>query len=212
MGTILDNLPFLMSGLLVTLKLAVGAIGFGALAGLVFGVMRLSKRWYLHYPAVGWIETVRSIPSLLLILMVFFVLVDGGVDISPFWAGVTALAMATSAYIAEVVRSGIAGVERGQMEAARSSGLSYRHAMTNVVLPQALRGMSPALVSEFIKTLKNTSLVAIIGAFEFFHRAQVVNSRVLTEPFLIFGFVAFVYFVINFSLSQAARRLELRVD
>jgi putative glutamine transport system permease protein len=209
---IIANLPFFMEGLLVTLQLSVGSIFFGAIAGLAFGVMRLSGRWYLHFPAVAWIETVRSIPSLLLILLVFFVLVDSGFDVSPFWAGVGALAAATSAYIAEVVRSGIAAVDRGQMEAARSSGLSHVQAMKAVILPQALRGMAPALVSEFIKTLKNTSLVAIIGAFEFFHRAQVVNARLLTEPFLIFGFVAVVYFVINFSLSQVARRLEFRVD
>ncbi len=212
MDVITGNFPFLMEGLLITLELALASITFGAIGGLLFGLLRLSRRWYSRYPAILWIETVRSIPSLLLILLVFFVLVDGGVDVSPFWAGVAALAMATSAYVAEVVRSGIASLDAGQMEAARASGLSYLQGMRRVVLPQALRGMAPALVSEFIKTLKNTSLVAVIGALEFFHRSQIVNSRVLTEPFLIFGFVAVVYFLINFSLSQVARRLEFRVD
>lgn len=212
MGIIYESLPFLMRGLLVTLQLAFLCIAFGSVVGLLFGVMRLSHRPYFHYPAVAYIEVVRSIPSLLLILMVFFVLVDGGVAITPFWAGVAALSFATSAYIAEVVRSGISGVDRGQMEAARASGLHYRQAMSSVVLPQALRGMAPALVSEFIKTLKNTSLVAIIGTFEFFHSSQILNARVLTQPFLIFGFVAVVYFIINYSLSLVSRRMELRLD
>jgi putative glutamine transport system permease protein len=81
-----------------------------------------------------------------------------------------------------------------------------------VVLPQAVRRMAPAMVSEFIKLVKDTSLVSVIGVFEFFHRVQVTNSRVLTEPFTLLGFAAIVYFVINFSLSRLARKLELRLD
>lgn len=212
MSAIADNLQFLMGGLLITLALAVLAIILSAILGTIFGIARLSTKSYLHYPAVVYIEIVRSIPGILLILYLYFVLIEFGFNMNPFWTGVVALGISTSAYLAEVVRSGIAGVDHGQMEAARSSGLSYLYAMAHVILPQALRRMAPALVSEFIKTVKNTSLVAVIGAFEFFDRINIVNARLLTQPFLIFGFAAVVYFVLNYALSLVAKRLELRLD
>lgn len=212
MSDLIGNLPFMLEGLLITLAMAVCAIGLSAIFGTAFGVARLSHRPYLHYPAVGYIELVRSVPLILFILYLYFVLVDFGYQVSPFWTGVIALAIVASGYLAEVVRSGISSVPPGQMEAARSSGLSYRQAMFEVVLPQALRRMAPALVSEFIKTVKNTSLVAVIGAYEFFDRVNITNSQLLTKPFLVFGFAAVVYFIINYSLSSVARRLELRLD
>lgn len=212
MSDLIGNLPFMLEGLLITLAMAVCAIGLSAIFGTAFGVARLSHRPYLHYPAVAYIELVRSIPLILFILYLYFVLVDFGYQVSPFWTGVIALAIVASSYLAEVVRSGISSVPAGQMEAARSSGLSYRQAMFAVVLPQALRRMAPALVSEFIKTVKNTSLVAVIGAYEFFDRVNITNSQLLTKPFLVFGFAAVVYFVINYSLSSVARTLELRLD
>lgn len=212
MNAITDSLPFMLGGLLITVELAVLAIAFSAILGTGFGIARLSSRSYLHYPAVVYIEVVRAIPQVLLILYLFFVLTDFGFQVNPFWTGVVALAVAGSAYLAEVVRSGIAGVDTGQSEAARASGLTYRQSMIHVVLPQALRRMAPALVSEFIKILKNTSLVAVIGAYEFFDRVNITNSQLITKPFLIFGFAAVVYFLMNYSLSLVARRLELRVD
>lgn len=212
MSAITDSLPFMLGGLVITLKLAVLAIVFSAVLGTTSGIARLSTKAYLHYPAVGYIEIVRSIPQVLLILYLFFVLTDFGFEVNPFWTGVVALAIAGGAYLGEVVRSGIAGVDKGQSEAARASGLSHSQSMIYVVLPQALRRMAPALVSEFIKTVKNTSLVAVIGAYEFFDRVNITNSQLLTKPFLIFGFAAVVYFLINYSLSLVAHRMELRLD
>lgn len=212
MNALAGSLPYLFSGLVITLELAVLSIILSAILGTLFGIARLSAKPYLHYPAVVYIEIVRSIPAILLILFLYFVLVTVGYDVSPFWTGVEALGIIASAYLAEVVRSGIAGVAPGQMEAARSSGLTHRQAMAHVILPQALRRMAPALVSEFIKVVKNTSLVAVIGAYEFFDRVNITNSQLLTKPFLVFGFAAVVYFIINYALSAASRRLELRVD
>lgn len=212
MDVVIANLPYLMEGLLVTLGLAAAAISISALLGTVFGIARLSSKPYLHFTAVVYIEIVRGIPAILLILYLYFVLIQFGYDLSAFWTGVVALAIAASAYLAEVVRSGISSIPPGQMEAARSSGLTFLQAMMTVILPQALRRMAPALVSEFTRVVKNTSLVAVIGAYEFFDRANITNARVLTQPFLIFGFTAVVYFVINYSLSLFSRRLELRAD
>jgi putative glutamine transport system permease protein len=210
--TITDNFAFMIAGLVRTLGLAGIAISLSLFLGIFFGALRISERPYLHYPAVAYIELVRSIPLILLIFYLFFVFGDVGIDIDRFWAAAIALTIFTSAYVAEIVRSGIASIDRGQMEAARASGLSYVQSMAYVILPQAVRRMVPALVSQFIALTKDTSLAAVIGVSEFFNRVQITNARVLTEPFLLFGFAAVVYFVINYSLSLVARRLELRSD
>jgi putative glutamine transport system permease protein len=212
MDAITDNFSFMMHGLLVTLAMAGIAILMSLLLGTGLAAARLSKRRLVHYPAVAYIELVRTVPLILFILYIYFILADAGINISPFWSGTVALAVFTSAYVAEVIRGGVSSLDAGQMEAARASGLSYLQAMRHVILPQALRSMAPALVSELIKLTKDTSLAAVIGVFEFFNRVSLVNSRLITESFVLFGFAAVVYFVINYSLSLIARRLELRAD
>lgn len=212
MGAVWDNLPFMLAGLVETLKLAALAIALSAVLGVLFGAMRSARSRLVRWPAIGYIQLIRSAPLIVFILYAYFVLADLGVDLTPFWAGVLALGVFTSAYLAEIVRAGIASVPPGQWEAARSSGLSHVATLRHVILPQALRRMAPALVSEFIKLIKDTSLVSIIGVFEFFHRVEVTNTRVLTEPFAVLGFAAVCYFVINYTLSRLARRLELRLD
>ncbi|TDE54082.1 amino acid ABC transporter permease [Nonomuraea mesophila] len=212
MGAIIDNLPFMLAGLWETAKLAVLAIVLSAVLGVLVGAMRSARSRLVRWPAIGYIQLIRSAPLIVFILYCYFVLSDLGFDLTPFWAGVVALGVFTSAYLAEIVHAGIASVPSGQWEAARASGLSQASTMRDVVLPQALRRMAPALVSEFIKLIKDTSLVSIIGVFEFFHRVEVTNSRLLTEPFAVLGFAAVCYFVLNYGLSRFARRLELRLD
>jgi His/Glu/Gln/Arg/opine family amino acid ABC transporter permease subunit len=212
MDAIVDNLPFMMHGLLVTLAMAGIAIALSLLLGTGLAAARLSSRRWAHYPAATYIELVRTVPLILFILYIYFILADAGINVSPFWSATLALAIFTSAYVAEVIRAGIQALPPGQMEAARASGLSYFQAMRHVILPQALRNMAPALVSELIKLTKDTSLAAVIGVFEFFNRVSLVNSRLITESFVLFGFAAIVYFVINYSLSLVAKRLELRAD
>lgn len=212
MDAVINNFWFMIGGLKQTLGLAVIAITLSFFLGVVFGALRLSTRPYLSYPAVLYIELVRSIPLILFIFWLFFILSDFGLNVDRFWAAAFALTVFTSAYVAEIVRGGIQSIDKGQMEAARASGLSYLQGMVHVVLPQAVRRMAPAMVSQFISLTKDTSLAAVIGVFEFFNRVQITNSRVLVEPFALFGFAAVVYFVINYSMSLIARRLELRAD
>lgn len=209
---ILNNLWFTLGGLGQSLGLAAVSIAGSFVLGIIFAAARISKRKYFKYPAVAYIELVRSIPLIIFILYIFFGLAGLGVNVNPFWSAALALTIFASAYIAEVIRAGILGVKPGQMEAARASGLGYFSAMRLVVLPQAVRSMTPALVSEFTKLVKDSSLAAVVGVFEFFNRINLVNSRELTEPFMLFGFAAVVYFVINYGLSSAARKLELRAD
>ncbi|WP_166979312.1 amino acid ABC transporter permease [Paramicrobacterium fandaimingii] len=209
---IFNNWSFMISGLGYSLGLAAVSIIGSFILGVVFAAGRISKRPYLKYPSIAYIELVRSIPLIIFILYIFFGLAGIGVNVDPFWSAALALTIFASAYVAEVIRTGILGVKPGQMEAARASGLSYFQAMRLVILPQAIRSMTPALVSEFTKLVKDSSLAAVVGVFEFFNRVNLVNSRELTEPFMLFGFAAVVYFVLNYSLSLAAKRLELRAD
>lgn len=212
MNVILTNFGYMLEGLQYSLGLALISIVGSFLLGIVFASGRISTRRYLRYPSIAYIEVVRSVPIIIFILYVYFAFAGTGINVNPFWAAVVALTLFASAYMAEVIRAGILGVRPGQMEAARASGLSYFHAMRLVVLPQAVRSMAPALISEFTKLVKDSSLAAVIGVYEFFNRVKIINSRELTEPFLLFGFAAVVYFVLNYSLSLAAKRLELRAD
>lgn len=212
MDPIWANLPYMLGGLEMTAFLAVGALVGSAVLGIIFGIGRLSKIHVLHYISVVFIEVGRAIPAMLLVLSTYFIVVEGGINISPVTAGIVALSIDSGAYTAEIVRSGILSVSSGQAEAAASSGLTTAQSMRLVVLPQALRSMVPALASEGTKVIKNTSLVAIIGASEFFNRVNIVNSRVLVYPFLLFGFAAVVYFCINYGFSLAMSRFQWRRD
>jgi His/Glu/Gln/Arg/opine family amino acid ABC transporter permease subunit len=212
MGPIVDNLPYMLGGLKMTALLSVGALAGSAVLGILFGLGRLSKNKPIHYVSVVFIEVGRAIPAMLLVLSTYFIVVEGGINISPVVAGIVALSIDSGAYTAEIVRSGILSVSTGQLEAASSSGLTYVQSMRLVVLPQALRSMVPALASEGTKVIKNTSLVAIIGGSEFFNRVNIVNSRLLVYPFLLFGFAAVVYFLINFAFSLACSRFQWRRD
>jgi His/Glu/Gln/Arg/opine family amino acid ABC transporter permease subunit len=212
MGSILPNLPFMLEGLVLTFGLAALSIVGSSLLGTALATARLSPALWLRVPATTCIEVVRSIPAVLFVLFTYFVLADAGVNVAPFWAAAIALSVFASSYIAEVIRAGILAVDRGQTEAARASGLSHLSTMRLVVLPQAVRSMAPALVSEFIKLTKDSSLAAVIGVLEFFNRVNLVNSRLITQSFVLFGFAGVVYFVVNYGLSRLARRLELRAD
>jgi putative glutamine transport system permease protein len=212
MGSILPNLPFMVEGLVLTFGLAALSIVGSSLLGTALATARLSPALWLRVPATTCIEVVRSIPAVLFVLFTYFVLADAGVNVAPFWAAAIALSVFASSYIAEVIRAGILAVDRGQTEAARASGLSHLSTMRLVVLPQAVRSMAPALVSEFIKLTKDSSLAAVIGVLEFFNRVNLVNSRLITQSFVLFGFAGVVYFVVNYGLSRLARRLELRAD
>jgi len=212
MSAIMDNLPFMLVGLKFTLGLSVITIACSFIIGTALASGRLSTKPYLHYPAVLYIELVRSIPLILFILYAYFILADAGVNVSPFWAAAAAMSIFASSYIAEVVRAGISGVDPGQVEAARASGMSHLSTLRIIVLPQAFRSMAPALVSEFIKLVKDSSLASVIGVYEFFNRVSLVNARLVTASFVLLGFAAVVYFLLNYGLSLASKRLELRAD
>jgi len=183
---------------------------FGAFwIGMALGLMRLAKHWIPRTLAVIYIEVVRGVPLLMVIFWFYFL---GpmllGREIPETWSALIALIIFTSAYIAEIVRAGVHALPTGQMEAARSTGLSRVQAMRSVILPQALRNMIPSFVNQFVSLTKDTSLAFIIGVNELTRTAEQVNNRTMNAPLEIFFTIAVMYFVICFVLTSVSRKLE----
>ncbi len=206
-----DILGFLAGGLGFTLRLAAISIAISFALGLLLALARLSRLPFLRYPATLYIELVRSLPLLLIIFFTYFALPGLlGVRLGPFPAGVIALSAFTAALLAEIIRAGILSVNRGLVEAAQSQGFTGAQTLRLVILPIALRRMTPALVSQFITLLKDTSLTAVIGILELLRCGQIVFSQPPFEPIPVFALIGLTYFVVNYSLSLVSRRLEER--
>jgi putative glutamine transport system permease protein len=204
-------LRFLLVGLGWTVGLAAVSIAIAFPLGLLLALGRLSGFAPLRWAATTYIELMRGLPLLLIIFFSYFALPQLlNLRLTPFVAGVIALSAFTAALLAEIIRAGILSVNRGVIEAAQAQGLTSAQVLTLVTLPIALRRMTPALISQFITLLKDTSLTAVIGILELLRRAQIVASRPPFGIVAVFALVALVYFVVNYSLSLASRRLEER--
>lgn len=208
-------LRFFGQGLVETILLSVVAVALSFVVALIFALGRLSKRPYLRWPSIFYIEAVRALPVLLLIVYfsikgaaLFRPIFGPDFELTRFWAGVLGLSMYTSAVLAEIIRAGILGLPRGQTEAAYALGLSHAKTMRHVILPQALRLMVPAMMAQLTTVIKDTSLVGTIGVFELLRQGRVIYTQYF-NPIEVFLFVAVVYFLVCFALSQASRRLEL---
>lgn len=209
-GVIPRNLTFLMGGLGVTFQLAVFALGGGFALGIVLGLCRISSRRWIYYPATIFINTLRSIPLLIVIFWFYFALpIMFKVPLTAFQSAVISFIIFESTYFAEIIRAGIQAVPTGQVSAGYSTGLTYFRTMRHIVVPQALRNMVPALVTQSIVIFQDTSLAYIIGLKEFLRRTSLVDAREIRTVEL-YVFAALVYFVICFIGSSISRRLERR--
>jgi polar amino acid transport system permease protein len=215
---VIANFPYLLwgaypdgplGGLALSIVLAAGGI-FGAFwIGLVMGLGRLSTRWWVRLPSIVYIEIIRGVPLLLLIFWFYFLgPVAFGHVLPETTSALIAFIVFTGAYVAEIVRAGVLALPRGQMEAARSSGLSHVQAMRYVILPQALRNMIPSFVNQFVSLTKDTSLASIIGVLELTRAADQISNRVLTAPTEIYFTILVLYFIICYVLTATSRRLE----
>lgn len=206
----------LVEGLLLTLEVSALAIVLGIVLGLFTGLARISENPALRWGAITYIELIRGSPLLVQIFLWYFV---GGTvinamlsqygfsQISPLWFGVLALAIFTGAYTAEIVRAGIQSVHRGQMEAARSLGMTYAQAMRKVILPQAFRRILPPLAGQFISLVKDSSLLGVISIRELTKASREVVTSSL-QPFEIWIVCAILYLVLTFTLSMFVQYLE----
>jgi glutamate transport system permease protein len=198
-------------GLVATLRAAVVAMVLAMAVGAVLAVGRLSRRAWVARLAGAWVELFRGLPLLLLILFLFLALPAVGITISVFWALVAGLTLYNGAVIGEIFRAGILSLPRGQTEAAYAIGLRRGQTLRLILVPQAVRRMLPALISQLVTLLKDTSLGFVIGYAELLR-----NGRTAVE-FLggrysipIYTAIAVVYIVVNASLSLLARWLDRR--
>lgn len=209
-NVIWDNLPYLLGGAVITLQVSAIAVIAGLVIGSFFGLARISSVMIIRLLASVYVEFIRGTPLLVQIMFIYFGLASIGITIeSRLVAGALALSINSGAYVAEIVRAGIQSIDKGQMEAARSLGLSYVKAMTFVILPQAYRRIIPPLVNEFIMLIKDSSLLSAIGTLELMMRAQQIRARTFAD-FEIFIAIACIYFVITFTLSKIADYIERR--
>ena len=204
------NLSFLLEGFYVTMKVAVISIILSFIIGGAIGTLRFAKVPILSKVLAVLVETIRNLPLLLIILFTYFALPELGINMSITLSAIVALTVFESAMLAEIVRGGLNSIEKGQMEAARSSGLTYVQALRTVVLPQALRRMVPNLVSQFISLLKDTSLAVVIALPELLHNAKIIQAQQQSYVIPIFILIALMYFIVNYILSLLAKRLELK--
>ena len=207
-----QNLAFLIDGLYYTMALSVTAISISICLGLIVALPGLSARRTPKTINRVFVELVRAIPLLVLILWVYYGLPQvAGISISMFWAGVLALAISDSAFQAEIFRAGIQSIDRGQYEAAQSISLNYRNTMRYVILPQAIKRILPALGNQLVYMLKMSSLVSVIGMQELTRRA---NELVVTEyrPLEIYTILVLEYLVVILIVSAGVRWLERRLD
>lgn len=201
-----------LGGLTATGLLAILGLTLALPCAMLLALGRVSHYRWARAVATAVIYTVRGTPFLMVIFWSYFALpMLLGRPIGGFATLVGALVLYESAYLAEVIRSGIEALPNGQMEAARSLGLNYRQTMTAVILPQALYNALPSLLSQFVSLIKETSLGYVISVNEFTFAAAQVNNTLLTKPVQIFSMLALVYFVLCFTLTQTARYLERRI-
>ncbi|MFH5187242.1 amino acid ABC transporter permease [Paenibacillus sp. TAB 01] len=205
-----EHIRFLLQGLGMTLRVALIAIVLSFILGCILGIIRYARLPVLSRLTAVGVETIRNLPLLLLIFFTYFALPEIGMKLSVERAAIAALTVFEAAMISEIVRSGLNSIDKGQIEAARSSGLTYTQTLRYIVLPQALRRMVPPIVSQFISLLKDTSLAVVISLAELMHNAQIINGQDANFVIPTLLMTAFMYFIVNYSLSTIARRLEIR--
>jgi putative glutamine transport system permease protein len=225
-----NNVRFILEGFLINLEIALVSMVFALIFGLALALLRLSRVGVVSFLAGWWIDIFRNLPLIFLIL--YFALglprswKEAWEDAMPTWApeafqsglvlgALLALILYNSAVLAEIMRAGILSLPKGQGEAASALGMTYRQSMRHVILPQGLRRMVPATVSQLITLNKDTTLVSIIAITEVMRRARIVTASnfftVVEAPILqVFIFVGFLFVIVNYALSRLSRRLELR--
>lgn len=201
-------------GAVNTLKLAFVSEGLAIVVGLVVATLALSRRWWLHLPAVAYVDVVRGLPLLMLTFLINFGLPFVGITLFFFASAVTTLTINASAYIAEIFRAGIQSLSRGQMDAARSLGMPHGTAMLFVIIPQAVRVVIPPLMNEFIALVKDTAIVSVAIGFTVAQRdlfgaaQQAAASTFSPTPYMA---ASLVYLAITVPLTRLVGRVERRL-
>jgi polar amino acid transport system permease protein len=199
----------LLKGAIWTVALTVSSILLSLIIGTIMAVLRLSRYAVIRWPVSFIIWLFMGTPLLLQLYLIYFGLVEIGIDLNAFTAGIIALSLHFAVYDADIIRAGIVAIDKGQYEAARSLGLSHFQSMRKSIVPQALYNVAPALGNIMIALLKESSLVSVIGVMELTLSAQRAISDTF-RPFEFYLAAAVIYYVLNLVLEQAVKAVERR--
>lgn len=205
-----NNLLFILKGLWLTLQISFISIVLSTIFGTILAVMRNGKNKLLKLIASIYIEFVRNVPNLLWIFTIFLVF-----QIKSTPAGIISFTVFTSAALAEIIRGGLNAIDPGQTEAGLSQGFTQFQILRYIILPQAIRKMLPAIISQFVTVIKDTSLLySVIALQELFGSTQILMGRYFEaeQVFALYLLVAAIYFLINFAISSFSRKLSQRWD
>lgn len=208
----------LLGALGKTLLLTLLSLVFAMIIGMIFALMNVGKNRALNLTGTVYVDAVRGVPLIVLAYFIYFGVPAGikmmGIQdfrLTALQAGTIALAMNCGAYMAEIIRAGIESVDRGQMEASRSLGLTYGKSMRLVVLPQAIRTMIPSIINQFIITLKDTSILSVIGFPELTNMGKTISGNTF-KSLETWAVVGIMYMIVIITLSKVAKRVERRVN
>lgn len=208
----------LISALLKTLQLCLLSLVFAMIIGLIFALCNVARNRVLNAIGTIYVDAVRGVPLIVLAYFIYFGVPSGvqALGFSDFrltalTAGIIALSMNCGAYMAEIIRAGIESVDKGQMEAARSLGLSYGAGMRHVVLPQAIKTMIPSIINQFIITLKDTSILSVIGFPELTNVGKTIMGNTF-KSLEAWAIVGIMYLVVIVTLSKVSKKIERRLN
>ena len=204
--------PLLIAGAGITIEITALSVFFGMLIGIVVSLIRLSSIKPLRWLGNGYVDFIRGTPLLIQIFLVYFALPGIiGHRVDAFFAAISACSINSGAYVAEVFRGGIQSIDKGQMEAGRSLGMTWWQTMRYIILPQAFKRIIPPLGNEFIAMLKDSSLVSVIGFEELTRRGQLIIARTYAS-FEIWMAVAIIYLILTFTVARLTGLLERKFD
>ena len=210
MELIIKYWPLFLEGATTTVLLSFFSVIVGVGCGTLMALARLSQNKFLSKAAKVYIDIIRGTPLLVQLYLVYFGLATV-LDLNDFVSGVIAVSVNTTAYIAEIIRSGIQSVDKGQMEAARSMGMPKRMAMRQIILPQAMKNILPAIGNEFATLIKETSIVSLIGIHDLMYSSDTVRGATFTV-FIPLLMTAFIYFVMTTTIAFFMDKLERKLQ
>lgn len=205
-----NNLDLYLEGFKYTVMSSIVALIGSFILGTIMAVMRIAPIRVLNWIGSVYVEFIRNIPLVLIAFVFYFAFPVMGITLNGFIAGTAALTIYTAAFIAEVIRAGILSVPKGQMEAARSSGLTYVQAMYYVVLPQAIKIVIPPLGNQFLNLVKNSSILGIIAGADLMYQGDLISTRTFVT-FDVYIFVGMFYLLLTVPLSMLVRYFEKRL-
>ncbi len=211
LGFFFEYYSYFLNGVGVTLWISFFGVFCGVFVGVAISLMKLSKNVILKIFSSAYIELVRGTPLMVQIFLVYYgvpMIID--LDFSRITLGIIAVSLNSAAYVAEIIRAGILSIDKGQMEAARSLGMTHVQAMRYIIVPQAFKNILPALGNEFIVLIKESAILSVVGIHDLMYNADTLRG-ITYRPFIPLVYVTIIYFVITFTLSKLLGMVERRM-